>query len=101
MAMPTDSLQMALVRLRESEREQRQSHWRGKNKKEDDERLAQIECDIREKTFDTLSPQGTCRRARNISHSQWIEELKTRIKDYLANSTNANIADCWDYDGHG
>ena len=58
----------------------------------------QIEHDIRDKTFDALSTfcckddYITLAGALGISHNGTVEELKTCIKDYLANPVNANIA---------
>ena len=79
-----------------SKRKQRQRQQAGKKKTEDDEWLTQIECDIQDKTFNALSTFHckddciTLAGTLGISHDGTVEELKTCIKDYLANPANAN-----------
>ncbi|KIK72593.1 hypothetical protein PAXRUDRAFT_180380 [Paxillus rubicundulus Ve08.2h10] len=80
------------------EKERSEAAKQAKRKVDDEVRLTQIECDIRSKTFDTLT---TFRRkddyimlagALGISKDGTIEELKTRIREYLSDPSHADIA---------
>ena len=80
------------------EKEKAEGEKLAKKKADGEVRLSQIEQDIRSKMFDSLS---TFRRkddyitlagALGISREGTVEELKTRIKDYLADPSHADIA---------
>ncbi|KAG1839899.1 hypothetical protein DFJ58DRAFT_625296, partial [Suillus subalutaceus] len=69
------------------------------NKTEDEARHTQIERDIELKTFDALSTLR-CKDdfiavagALKISRDRTVEELRTRIKEFLADAANQHFAD--------
>jgi hypothetical protein len=84
--------------LKRQEKEKLEAEKQAKKNADEDARQLQIERDIRGKTFDALS---TFRRkddyitlagALGISRDGTVEELKTRIKGYLADPSHVDIA---------
>ena len=86
------------AQLERQEKDKLEAEKQAKKKADEDVRQSQIEQDIRGKTFDALS---TFRRkddyitlagALGISREGTVEELKTRIKHYIADPSHADIA---------
>ncbi|KAF8837822.1 hypothetical protein BDN67DRAFT_1004716 [Paxillus ammoniavirescens] len=78
------------------EKEKAEAEKQAKRKADGEVRVAQIERDIRDKVFD--APLSSFRRkdgyitlagALSISQDGTVEELKTRIKNYIADPTHA------------
>ncbi|KAG2131399.1 uncharacterized protein EDB93DRAFT_1071080, partial [Suillus bovinus] len=81
------------------EKDKADAEKQARKKSEDEVRHAQIENDIKSKTFDALS---TLRRkddfitlagALKISRDGTVEELRARIKEFLADTANRHLAD--------
>ncbi|KAG1872497.1 hypothetical protein DFJ58DRAFT_722434 [Suillus subalutaceus] len=85
--------------LEQREKDKADAEKQAKKKTEDEARHTQIERDIESKTFDALS---TLRRkddhfialagALKISRDGTVEELRTRLKEFLADAANQHFA---------
>ncbi|KAG1748025.1 hypothetical protein EDD22DRAFT_958180 [Suillus occidentalis] len=87
------------VEEEQREKDKAEAEKQAKKKSDDEICLAQIEHDIQSKTFDTLS---TLQRkddfimlagALKISRDGTVDELRARIKEFLANAENRHFAD--------
>ncbi|KAG1832291.1 hypothetical protein DFJ58DRAFT_671161, partial [Suillus subalutaceus] len=90
---------LLVMGLEQHEKDKANTEKQAKKKTEDEARHTQIEHDIELKTFDALS---TLRRkddfialagALKISRDGTVEELRTRLKEFLADAANQHFAD--------
>ncbi|KAG1878123.1 hypothetical protein DFJ58DRAFT_740683 [Suillus subalutaceus] len=96
--VPTGAV-LLVMGLEQREKDKADAEKQAKKKTEDEARHTQIERDIESKTFDALS---TLRRkddfialagALKISRDGTVEELRTRIKEFLTDAANQHFAD--------